>query len=148
MQKLNLPDYDFRLKEKDKNLFIFDELRKKFLVLTPEEWVRQNIIRYLITDKDFPEGLISTEAGIKVNTLRRRYDVLVFSKLGDPFMLVECKSTEIKLTQNVIDQVVAYNSQIKAPYILISNGMQHFFLKLNASGIFEFQPDLPNFKFL
>lgn len=145
MQILNLPEYKFRLKEEDNTVFILDKLRKKYLVLTPEEWVRQNIIQYLIHEKGFPAGLISSEAGLKVNMLKRRYDVLVYSKDRSPLMLVECKAPDVAITQKVIDQIVAYNSKILAPYMLISNGMQHFFLKRNNEGVFLFKPQLPEY---
>ncbi len=114
-------------------------------MLTPEEWVRQNIIQYLIHEKGFPAGLISSEAGLKVNMLKRRYDVLVYSKDRSPLMLVECKAPDVAITQKVIDQIVAYNSKILAPYMLISNGMQHFFLKRNNEGVFLFKPQLPEY---
>ena len=146
MQKLNLPEYEFRLKKKEDKLYIFDQLRKKFLLLTPEEWVRQNIIRYLIEEKGFPPGLISTESGLKINLLRRRYDVLLYSKDKIPLLLVECKAPKVTINQPVVDQIVAYNSKIRAPYMLITNGIQHFFLKRNLTGTFEFLNYFPEFK--
>lgn len=132
MQALNLPPYHFNIKDNDGKKMIFDELRKKFLSLTPEEWVRQNIIQYLIQDKQFPPGLISIEAEINVNSLRRRYDGLVFSRNNMPLLLIECKAPSIKITQKVFDQIFAYNTQVVAPYLLITNGLQHFLLELKA----------------
>jgi hypothetical protein len=145
MQKLNLPEYEFRQKKKAEILYIFDKRRMKFLVLTPEEWVRQNIIQYLIIEKGFPKSLISSEAGLKVNSLRRRYDILIYSKAGKPLLLVECKAPTVTINQQVIDQIVAYNSKIEAPCMLLTNGLQHFFLRVNSNGIFEFQHQLPFF---
>jgi hypothetical protein len=145
MQTLNLPSYEFNIKNSDGRLLIFDALRRKFLVLTPEEWVRQNIIRYLIEEKKYPPGLISTEAGIKINTLQRRYDGLIYSKDKKPLVLLECKSPKIKINQSVFDQIFAYNTQIIAPYLLVTNGLQHFFLKKDESGKIKFEQHIPLF---
>jgi hypothetical protein len=145
MQKLNLPLYKFRIKEDKNQTYLFDDLRKKFLLLTPEEWVRQNIIRFLIDEKKTPEGLISIEAGLNVNTLKRRYDALIFSKQGTPLILVECKAPKVKINQKVFEQILAYNSTISAPYMLITNGLQHFFLRRGEKGNFSFVDEIPTF---
>jgi len=144
MQKLNLPDYQFRIKSSDNSDFVFDELRKKYLLLTPEEWVRQNIIKYIIEEKKVPAGLISLEAGVEINSLKRRYDALVHSKSGKPFILIECKAPDVAITKKVFEQITAYNSKIAAPYMLITNGLKHFFLRLHAtSGKFIFEQEMP-----
>ena len=145
MQALNLPQYEFNTKNNDGRLLIFDELRRKFLVLTPEEWVRQNIIRYLIEEKKYPSGLISSEAGIKVNSLKRRYDGLIYSKEKKPLVLLECKSPKVKIDQKVFDQIFAYNTQIAAPYLLITNGLQHFFLAIE-NGAVKFKQSIPPYE--
>lgn len=138
MQALNLPVYQFNIKSIQGKVSIFDDLRKKFVVLTPEEWVRQNIVKYLINEKEFPAGLISIEAEINVNNLRRRYDGLVHNRDQTPLMLIECKAPSVKITQKVFDQIFAYNTQVIAPYLLVTNGLQHFVLKqqVNEAPVF------------
>lgn len=138
MQALNLPVYQFNTKSIRGKVSIFDDLRKKFIVLTPEEWVRQNIIKYLINEKEFPAGLISIEAEINVNSLRRRYDGLVYNRNQSPLMLIECKAPSVKITQKVFDQIFAYNTQVIALYLLVTNGLQHFVLKqeVNVAPVF------------
>ncbi len=143
MQELNLPTYQFNIKKQDQKLYIFDELRRKFIALTPEEWVRQNIIKYLVEDKGFPTGLISIEAEIDVNKLRRRYDGLVYSRQNAPLVLIECKAPSIAINQKVFDQIFAYNTQVIAPYLLITNGLNHYFLKRDIEGTFQFQKGFP-----
>jgi predicted type IV restriction endonuclease len=128
---LNLPTTDFQIKEVAGKLSIFDALRKKFLILTPEEWVRQHIIFYLVNHKGYPKALISLERGLKYNTLQKRFDLLVMDRSGQPFMLVECKAPEVKLTQLTVEQVSVYNKTIGAPYMVITNGKQHICMGMN-----------------
>ena len=130
MQALNLPTYQFNIRKQDGKLIIFDELRRKNIALTPEEWVRQHLIKYLIEEKNYPPGLISIEAEINVNNLRRRYDGLVFNRERQALVLIECKAPEIKINQKVFDQIFAYNTQVIAPYLLVSNGLQHYILEI------------------
>src|SRR4051812_45776443 len=99
MEQLNLPPYQFKLKKTGEQIRIFDSIRKKYVVLTPEEWVRQNFLQYLIREKNFPSSLIAVEAGLKYNQLQKRTDVLVYDKTGSPFLLVECKASSVKITQ-------------------------------------------------
>lgn len=145
MHQLNLPTYKHKLKHIDGEVYIFDRIRKKDIILTPEEWVRQNLIQYLIQDKGFPSGLISVEAGLKVNTLNRRYDALVYSRNGNANVLIECKAPEVNVNKKVFDQVLAYNLEICAPYLLVSNGIKHFFLGRGNNETFSFLPTIPNF---
>ncbi|SMO75959.1 type I restriction enzyme HsdR N-terminal domain-containing protein [Solitalea koreensis] len=123
---LNLPPYPFQLKEVAGKLFIFDELRKKHLVLTPEEWVRQHFVQYLINEKNYPKGLINIEGGLKVNELQKRSDILVYNNEGIKTLLVECKANSVKLSQKAFDQLARYNSTYKASIIVLTNGLQHF----------------------
>lgn len=148
MEKLNFPEYEFRInKSIDNKLVIFDPIRKKEVLLTPEEWVRQHIIRFLTDERHFPPSLISVEAGLKVNRLSRRYDLLVYNKEGNPIVLVECKSTTIPINQKTFDQVAAYNLTVKAQYLLISNGITHFFAGFDFRlKKFNFLADIPNFE--
>lgn len=146
MDKLNFPEYTFKIVKKERDILIFDDLRKKYLVLTPEEWVRQNLIKYLILDKGYPNGLISLEAGVKVNTLKKRYDALIYSKTGTPSILIECKAPAVKINNGVFQQILAYNTKIKAPYLLISNGYTHYFLTRTPEGKFVFNSSIPSYQ--
>ncbi len=146
MNKLNLPEYSFKIQQKGEGLMIFDELRKKYLVLTPEEWVRQNLIKFLVSDKGYPSGLISQEAGLKINAVQKRYDALIFDKTGVPLVLIECKAPDVTINKKVFEQILAYNRTIGAPFLLVSNGMKHYFLRRGANNQFLFEHDLPDFK--
>ncbi|HEX6225939.1 MAG TPA: type I restriction enzyme HsdR N-terminal domain-containing protein [Chryseolinea sp.] len=125
MVKLNLPDYNFGLKEEQGQIFIFDVLRKRYVVLTPEEWVRQHFIHYLIHHLNYPKALIKVEGGLTFNTLRKRSDIVVFNREGAPWMMIECKAPELKLSKRTIRQASVYNHSLKAKYIVITNGMSH-----------------------
>jgi hypothetical protein len=126
MQALNLPTYQFKVKQEGVHTKIFDVIRKKYVVLTPEEWVRQNFLQYLIREKKFPALLISVEAGLKYNQLQKRMDVLVYDKQGSPYLMVECKAPEVKITQDVFDQIARYNLVFKVKYLVVTNGIHHF----------------------
>jgi hypothetical protein len=147
MEKLNLPAYEFNIKkDANDNLYIFDAIRRKNILLTPEEWVRQHMIRFLIKEKDFPASLISIESGVKVNQLSRRYDALVYNREGEPILLLECKAQTVKIKQDSFDQVLAYNRTIKANYILVTNGMNHYCCKINPeTKKFDFLEDIPKY---
>lgn len=124
--KLNLPTYSFRTKKEGGKLKIFDDIRKKFLVLTPEEWVRQNFIQYLVKDKAFPASLMAVEAGLQLNGNRFRADLVVYNKLGKPWMIVEFKAPEVKITQKTFDQIARYNLTFEVPFLIVSNGLEHY----------------------
>lgn len=147
MQKLNLPAYSFTLKEEDKKTKIFDVIRKKYLVLTPEEWVRQHIIQFLIEERDVPKNLIAVEKGLLLNGLQKRTDVLVYSREGIPLLMVECKAPSIKIDQKTFDQIGRYNISLKLPYLLVTNGMKHFIAKINfEENKFLFLKDIPTYE--
>ncbi len=147
MNKLNFPKYNFSITREGNTLFIFDEIRKKRLVLTPEEWVRQNLIKYLILEKGYPKGLISLEAGLKINSLRKRYDALIFDREKRPHILIECKAPSVKINESVFKQILTYNMEINASYMMVSNGLSHFFLKKNPEeGKFTFLSYIPGYK--
>lgn len=123
MVPLNLPYYPFKLKEKDQKVYILDEVRKKYLVLTPEEWVRQHMIQYLVKFKSVPGSMIRIEGGMVLNTMIKRTDLLVLDLHGRPFLLVECKAPHIKLSQHTMDQAARYNSACQARFIALTNGL-------------------------
>ncbi|MFC4873690.1 type I restriction enzyme HsdR N-terminal domain-containing protein [Negadavirga shengliensis] len=127
--ELNLPSFDFKIHKEGGKLFIFDVLRKKFLSLTPEEWVRQHITRYLIEYLDYPKSLIVQERGLRYNELLKRFDVLVMDRHTRPFLLIECKAPAIRLTQKTVEQVCLYNAKIGARYLGVTNGVQHICMR-------------------
>ncbi|MBS9773574.1 MAG: type I restriction enzyme HsdR N-terminal domain-containing protein [Tenacibaculum sp.] len=146
MQKLNLPTYKFNLKNSEKHTLIFDELRKKYIVLTPEEWVRQHFVKFLINEKKYPVSLIAIEKQIKINNLNKRTDILIFSKEGLPNIIVECKAPHIKITQDTFDQIARYNLKLKANYLIVTNGLQHYYCQLNANEqSYIFLKDIPSY---
>lgn len=126
-----------------------DELRKKYVVLTPEEWVRQHIVQYLINFKNYPKALISLEKGLKVNDLLKRSDVLVYDSNTEPLLLIECKAPEVKISQDVFDQAARYNSVYKVKYILITNGLEHFCAEIeHSNSSYKFLNDIPSFNLI
>ncbi|GAB2693326.1 type I restriction enzyme HsdR N-terminal domain-containing protein [Mucilaginibacter koreensis] len=133
LQPLNLPPHPFRLTEHEGRLYIFDELRKKELLLTPEEWVRQHFIQFLIKEKGYPKGLIKVEGGLKLNHMPRRTDIVVYNRQGEKILLVECKAPEVNITQAVFDQIARYNMVHRVPLLSVSNGLQHYFCTVNIT---------------
>jgi len=144
MQQLNLPQYPIKLKEEKGTKYIFDPIRKKYLVLLPEEWVRQNFIQYLINEKSFPSTLIAIEKGLKLNELQKRADIVIYDNKGQPIVLIECKAPKVKINQEVFEQVARYNIVFKVPYLVVTNGIEHYCAKVNfESNSFEFLKELP-----
>lgn len=126
MQKLNFPQFEFRIKNSENKTRIFDIIRKKFVVLQPEEWVRQNLLHYLIKVKNFPTGHINVEKQIMVNGLRKRYDIVVYNNDGSLLLLAECKAPAVGISQEAFDQAARYNYPLKARYFVITNGINHY----------------------
>ncbi|MES2591900.1 MAG: type I restriction enzyme HsdR N-terminal domain-containing protein [Bacteroidota bacterium] len=147
MQQLNLPSYEFKLKQQGLRTQIFDAIRKKYVVLTPEEWVRQNFLQYLIQDKKFPASLIAVEAGLKYNQLQKRMDVLVYDKQGSPHLMVECKAPGVKITQDVFDQIARYNMVFKVKYLVVTNGLHHFCCQMDyTENAYQYLEQIPLFE--
>jgi hypothetical protein len=121
MIPIAFPNHPFRIKQEGNKDFIFDEVRKKWLMLTPEEWVRQNFVQYLMQVKQYPAALLSIEKEIKLGELKKRCDVVVY-KNETPWMIVECKEMNVSLSQDVLEQIIQYNLQLKVHYLLITNG--------------------------
>lgn len=143
---LNLPAYPFKIKEEDGSVFIFDDIRKKFLLLTPEEWVRQHVVKFLIHEKNYPKSLIKLEGGLKLNTLQKRTDILIFDSSGKRVVLVECKAPSIKITQKVFDQIARYNFVHRTGCLIVSNGMQHYCCEVNFDEkTYRFIPEIPDY---
>ena len=125
METLNLPTYSFSLKSEGGRNYIFDIIRKKYVVLTPEEWVRQNFIQYLVREKGFPVSLITVEQQFSFNKMQKRTDILIYNNLGDPVVLVECKAPSVPITRNVFDQIGLYNLTHQVPWLIVTSGIKH-----------------------
>lgn len=146
---LNLPQHPFRITQKEEQYFIFDEVRKKHLVLTPEEWVRQHFIHYLITYKKFPRSLIQIEGGLNLNQLQKRTDIVIFNTSGERIMVIECKAPSIKISQGVFDQAARYNSVHKAKWLVVTNGLKHCYAQIDhVASQFLFIEELPDYSLL
>ncbi len=146
MQKLNFPQYNFDLKSKENKTFIFDEIRKKYIVLTPEEWVRQHFIRFLREEKHYPISLIAVEKQLIINNLKKRFDILVFHSNGLPNIIVECKAPSVKITQETFDQIARYNLNLNADLLIVTNGLNHYFCKLDSENQqYIFLEDFPSY---
>lgn len=147
MKALNLPVYNFKLIDKSGVRFIFDAIRKKYVALTPEEWVRQNFIQFLIQDKKYPASLIAVEIGLKYNQLKKRADVLVYNKLGAAYLMIECKAPEVKISQETFHQIAAYNMSFKVKYLVVTNGMDHFCCQMDYNeNTYQFLQMIPAFE--
>ncbi|NER13373.1 restriction endonuclease subunit R [Leptobacterium flavescens] len=131
MQQLNFPTYQFRFKNSENKLHIFDVVRKKFVLLQPEEWVRQHVVHYLVEEKKFPLSLINVEKEIKVNGLNKRYDIVVFRPDGSIYIIVECKAPSVAIDQKTFDQIARYNSTVNAEYLMLTNGLRHVYCKMD-----------------
>lgn len=140
MKQLNLPPYTFKIAGTEGNEMILDTIRRKFVRLTPEEWVRQNFVQYLVREGKYPPGLMGIEVNFLLNKLKRRVDILVHDRFGKPVMIVECKEPGIKIDDKVFDQIVTYNIGLKVPYIVVTNGLVHYACKVRN--------DQPGYDFL
>jgi hypothetical protein len=131
MVQLNLPSFEYKVTKIGGKPHIYDIIRRKYLVITPEEWVRQHVLHWLINHHHYPKSLIRTESGLQYNQLTKRTDILVYDRAGGTFLLVECKASHIQLTDSVLEQAIRYNAILQAPYLLISNGLEHFLFEIN-----------------
>lgn len=123
---LTLPKFDYKITESDGKSVIFDIIRKKNIVLTPEEWVRQHVIHLLIANYGYSRSLFQVEKGTSYNSLQKRTDIVVYNREGSPHLLVECKAPEIKINQYVVEQASRYNKNINAPFLAVTNGLKTF----------------------
>ncbi|MFV0419842.1 MAG: type I restriction enzyme HsdR N-terminal domain-containing protein [Dysgonomonas sp.] len=146
MLDLNLPPFNINVKKTDGRLSVFDRLRRKFVTLTPEEWVRQHFINYLITEKGYPQALIANEIQINLNNQKRRCDSIVYDKTISPLVIVEYKSPDVEITQAVFDQIVRYNIVLKVKYLIVSNGLSHYCCRMDYSTqTFDYLADIPTY---
>ncbi len=148
MDSLIFPPFEYRINQIHGKKAVFDILRRKYIILTPEEWVRQHLIHYLINHMKYPKSLISVEDGMKVNKMTKRSDAIVFDREGGLFLVVECKSTKIKLTQKSMDQLSIYNQHYRAEYLALTNGLQVYICKMDyqnkTSSLVDYFPEFPN----
>ena len=146
LQELNFPKFSFRFKNKENKISIFDVIRKRFVILQPEEWVRQHCIHYLIDYKGYPKSLINIEKELIINSLRKRYDIVVFNSDGSIHLIVECKAPTISINQNVFDQIALYNLSLNATYLMISNGFNHYYCQMDfVNEKYHFLKDIPEY---
>lgn len=144
MMQLNLPETTFTFRELAGKNQIFDRFRKKYVTLTPEEWVRQNFLCWLISEKKFPISLIAVERKLSLNEMAKRYDAVIYTPSHHPIMLIEFKSPDIKILQPAFEQAARYNLILKVPYLTVSNGLQHYCCKIEQkSGSIGFLKDIP-----
>lgn len=144
--ELNLPSTDLRVTIKDDKELIFDSLRRKYVALTPEEWVRQNFVSFLINHKGYLAGLMNNEVSLVQNSIKRRCDTLVSDKYGNPIVIVEYKAPNVEITQKVFDQIVRYNYVFRAKYLIVSNGLNHYCCCINYDeGSYSFLKEIPSY---
>ena len=131
MQQLNFPNYTFRVKNSENKPLIFDDIRKKFVRLTPEEWVRQHTVTHLLKAYNYPFSLVNVEKELKINSLSKRYDIVIFKPDGSIKLIVECKAPKIKINQDTFDQIARYNLALKADYLMVTNGLNHYYCQMD-----------------
>jgi hypothetical protein len=144
VQKLSFPTFEFRFKNSENKVSVFDVIRKKFVILQPEEWVRQHCVHYLILHKAYPKSLINVEKEIKINGLKKRYDIVVFNTDGSIKIVVECKAPSIEITQATFDQIARYNMILNADFLMVTNGLKNYYCKMNFEDkAYTFLKDIP-----
>ena len=145
--KLNLPEYSFRLKKVDGKIYIYDDIRKKFIVRTPEEWVRQHFIQFLVKEKKYSATLMAVEKKVMVNGQPQRFDLLIYNRKGAPHVVAEFKAPNVRISQPAFDQAVRYNMKLRVKYIIISNGMEHFICEVDyEKNSYSFLKEIPEFE--
>jgi hypothetical protein len=147
LPQLCFPVSNFKLKEEGDKFYIFDQSRRKFVLLTSEEWVRQNCLHFLHEYKNFPISLLSVEKSFKLNNLLLRYDIVAYSNKAKPVLLVECKAPEVNITQRTFDQIAVYNLELKVPYLLVTNGIDLFCCSVDFDNSrFIFLKEIPDYQ--
>ena len=150
MVELNLPEFDYKVKKReDGSWAIWDRLRERWVALTPEEWVRQHFVEWLITDKGFPAALMGNEVSLTQNGISRRCDTVIGDRTGQPLVIVEYKAPSINITQKVFDQIVRYNMVLKARYLMVSNGLVHYCCQIDyEKNSYRFLEEIPCYESL
>ncbi|RZA01375.1 MAG: type I restriction enzyme HsdR N-terminal domain-containing protein [Sphingobacteriaceae bacterium] len=147
LQPLALPPYPFKITEANGQLTLFDELRKKTIIITPEEWVRQHFVQYLINQKHYPKTLMRLEGGLTYNSMSRRTDIVVFNTGGEKILMVECKAPGVNINQKVFDQIARYNMTHKVALLGVTNGLKHYYCRIDhAAATYSFIEELPDYR--
>lgn len=147
MQSLNLPIFPLKIKSENNKNFVYDEIRKKYVKLSPEEWVRQNFIKFLCEYKNYPASLIGVEVSIDINNTSKRADIVLFNRNGKPLIIIECKAPEVNIDATVFDQIGIYNMYFNTSLFIVTNGLTHFcFKKSSIENKFEFLKDIPSYE--
>lgn len=147
MESLNFPSYSFNIKTKENKTVIFDVIRKKYVYVTPEEWVRQHCIWYLIKEKRYPASLMSVERELHLNGTSKRTDIVCYDRQGKPLLIVECKAPTIKINQNTFDQIARYNMELDSKYLLITNGLDHYSCEMDHQNkAYNFLKEIPYYE--
>jgi len=148
MLQLNLPEFNFRIKKQNEKLVIFDTQRKRYVSLTPEEWVRQHFIQFLIQVKGYPAALIAIEKQLKMNGMKKRCDAILYNEHALPFLIIELKAPNVPITQATFDQVAVYNAKLRVDFFMISNGIEHYCCRVDTENArYEYLPDIPDYLF-
>lgn len=149
MNRINLPPYPIKLREQGGKRQIFDFLRRKYVSLTPEEWVRQHFVHYLVAHKGYPQGLLANEVELRVGDKRLRCDTVLYDKALQPVMIIEYKAPDVELTQRVFEQIAAYNALLRVDFLVVSNGCQHYCCRMDyEKGGWTFLQDIPDYAML
>ena len=146
MWQLNLPEYTFRIKKQNDKLFIFDSQRKRYVALTPEEWVRQHFVRFLIEKKGYPATRLAIEKQLTLNGMKKRCDVILYNEYAQPILIIELKAPNTPISQATFDQVAVYNAKLKVDFFMISNGIEHFCCRVNTENArYEYFSEIPEY---
>ena len=149
MQKLNLPEYPIKFGNINDKLSIFDPIRKRYVIVTPEEWVRQNFLLFLINDKKYPTSLLAIEKKIVFNSLTKRCDIVAYNNKGEALLIVECKAPDIDINQKTFDQIARYNMTLKVSYLIVSNGLKHYCCFIDfVNSAYHFLDEIPDYNML
>jgi hypothetical protein len=147
VQKINFPEYQFRFKSNENKTLIFDIVRKKFVVLSPEEWVRQHVLHFLITEMKYPLSMINVEKQLKLHNTKKRYDIVVYNSDASIHLIVECKAPDVNIDQTVFDQIARYNFSLKSSYLMVTNGLEHYYCLIDYQNEgYIFLKELPQYK--
>ena len=146
MHLLNLPSVDLKIRRQNDKDYVFDRLRKQYVRLTPEEWVRQHFIHYLIHEKQYPEGLLANEVCISLGVVNRRCDTVLYDSFLQPLMIIEYKAPSVSISQKTFDQIMRYNYTLKVPWLIVSNGLQHYCYRINEKGEASRLPNIPDWE--
>lgn len=147
MQRLNLPTYSFNIKSEGERKYIFDNIRRKYVLLTPEEWVRQHFIRYLSGEKKYPLSLFGVEMHFKINKLSKRGDIIIFNRNGEAKVIVECKAPRVGINQKAFDQIARYNMKFRVDYLIVTNGIKHYCCRMDyEKGTYRYLEEIPGFE--